>query len=391
MSKRPRRRKVKRSSRSHGRQRRQQLTKEVRELYPAASDTGDDDWHAALEPSPAPRRPGGKIRPIAPPPAAPLEPPAGSNTSDSAGDPRLALRYGQVVAVASGACTVDSDGESLDCVLPSELARDQRSAVAVGDRAVFTAHGGGAHRLARILPRRTTLSRPDPLNPRLERVIAANIDVAVHVASVVDPPLKPALIDRYLIAIDRGGAEAIICVNKVDLLESDTKRRRELEPLDAYRPLVPVILATSAVTGEGLGELADALAGKTAVVVGHSGVGKSSLLNALDPILDTATAETSGGKGRHTTTRSSLYRLAGGARVIDTPGIRELGLWRLTSDQVRAYFPDFEAAAAACRFNDCSHSHEPDCGVRAAAEAGDLDRGRFETYLRILSSVESES
>ena len=379
MSKRPRSRKVKRSGRGHGRRRRQQLTREVRELYPEAP-AGDDDWHADLGLEPEPRRSGGKARPA--------EVRNGSEADRrTTADPDAEERRGRVVAVVSGACTVDRDGESFECVLPSELARDQRSAVAVGDRVTFAEAGDGVYRLARVLPRSTILSRPDPQNPRLERVIAANIDVAVHVASVVDPPLKPALIDRYLVAIDRGGAEAVICVNKVDLLAGDDQRRRELEPLDAYRPQVPTIIATSAVTGEGLGQLTAVLDGKTAVVVGHSGVGKSSLLNALDPDLDAATAETVGGKGRHTTTRSSLYRLAGGARVIDTPGIRELGLWQLSPEELRAYFPDFEAYAAGCRFNDCSHSHEPDCGVRSAAEAGDLDGGRFETYLRILESL----
>ncbi len=387
MSKRPRRKKVKRSSRSRDRQRRQQLTREVRELYPAASETGDD-WHAELDLTSEDRRSATKAGPATTTPGSASGAPAARAPVDGEAD--AGDRRGRVVAVVSGACTVDRDGESVDCVLPSELARDQRSAIAVGDLVTFSAHRDGVHRIVEVLPRRTILSRPDPLNPRLERVIAANIDVAVHVASVVDPPLKPALIDRYLIAIDRGGAEAVICVNKVDLLADETERRRQLEPLDAYRPLVPAILATSAVSGEGLEALAVALAGKTAVVVGHSGVGKSSLLNALDPDLDAATAETAGGKGRHTTTRSSLYRLAGGARVIDTPGVREFGLWRLTPRELSAYFPDFDTPAASCRFSDCSHSHEPDCGVRAAVEAGVLDRGRFETYLRILASIKAE-
>ncbi len=403
MTRRPRRRRAKRSTSGRGRQRRQLLTKEIRERYTPGSTDGDPDaeWHAGLEEEldAQPRR-GGRGEP-SPAPDDGGPPPAGK----PAAGPEL---RGRVVAVSSGACRVETDdksprrgadetrprrgatGTEVDCILPSDLARDQRAAVAVGDRVVFTAHGAGSHRIRQVLERRTTLSRPDPHNPRLERVIAANIDVAVHVASVVEPPLRPALIDRYLIAIERGGAEAVICVNKIDLLAVPAERRRQLEQLDSYRRLGLEILPTSAVTGEGLDALHTLLAGKTAVFAGHSGAGKSSLLNALDPDSGAATAGTGGrGKGRHTTTRSSLYRLEGDIRIIDTPGIRELGLWQLTTQELRAYFPDFEPHAVGCRFNDCSHRHEPDCAVRQAVESGDVARARFETYLRILASLES--
>ncbi len=383
MRKRPRRKRAKRSARGHDRQRAQQLSREVRELYPpgAAGSDPDAEWHAGLEEESGARpRRGGR-----PPPASQSAPPA--DDSPAAG-PEL---RGRVVAIASGSCRIAAESRDLDGVLPSALARDQRAAVAVGDEVAFAAHGASAYRVRRVLPRRTTLSRPDPHNPRLERVIAANIDVAVHVASVVEPPLRPALIDRYLIAIDRGGAEALICVNKIDLLPDAAERRRLLERLACYRDLAPAILPTSALTGEGLDALRAHLAGKTAVFVGHSGVGKSSLLNALDPDLDAATAGVAGSRrsGRHTTTGASLYHLSGDIRVIDTPGIREFGLWQLSPEQLRAFFPDFDRHASRCRFNDCSHSHEPDCGVRAAGEAGDLPRARFETYLRILASLKT--
>ncbi len=385
MSKRPRRRRVKRSTKGRGRQSRQLLTKEIRERYSPGSTDSDPDaeWHADLEQESdvQPRR--GRPRPpdATPPAVAEPDPPL------RATGPEL---RGRVVAISSGACRVESDARGFDCVLPSELARDQRAAVAVGDRVIFAAHGAGAHRVHRVLERRTTLSRPDPHNPRRERVIAANVDVAVHIASVVEPALRPALIDRYLIAIDRGGAEAVVCVNKIDLLADPADRRRELERLDAYRSLAREILPASAITGEGLDALRALLAGRTAVFVGHSGVGKSSLLNALDPDQDAATARVGGrGKGRHTTTRSSLYRLAGDIRIIDTPGIREFGLWQLTARELRAYFPDFDHHAAHCRFNDCSHHHEPACAVREAVASGDVARARFETYLRILASLDA--
>ncbi len=389
MPKRPRRRRAKRSTKGHDRQRRQQLSKEIRELYPPGSTDSDPDaeWHAGLEDDLDAELRRGAARPRSP---SRTGMPDADVPAPEAREKNLASELaGRVVAVSSGACRVRSDGaQTFDCILPSDLARDQRAAVAVGDRVVFSAHGAGSHRVRRVLERRTTLSRPDPHNPRLERVIAANIDVAVHVASVVEPPLRPTLIDRYLIAIDRGGAEAVVCVNKIDLLVDDDERRQQLERLAPYRRLTREILPTSATTGEGLDVLRTILAGKTAVFVGHSGVGKSSLLNALAPETDAAIGGTTNrGKGRHTTTRSSLYRLAGNIRIIDTPGIREFGLWELSPQELRAYFPEFDRHATSCRFNDCSHSHEPDCAVRRAVESGDVDRPRFETYHRILATL----
>ncbi len=299
---------------------------------------------------------------------------------------------GTVVAISSGACRVEVADRELDCVLPSEVARDQQAAVAVGDEVVLSAHGDGAHRLSGVLPRRTCLSRPDPRNPHRERVIAANIDVVVHVASVVEPPLRPALIDRYVIAIERSGAEAAICVNKMDLLEDARLQRRELRRLTPYAELGLTILPCSAKTGAGLDALRTHLAGRTAVLTGHSGVGKSSLLNALGSRSLTATGHVRQrfGTGRHTTSRSHLYRLAGGIRIIDTPGIREFGLWRMSAGELRGFFSDFGDHAGGCRFTDCSHSHEPDCAVRAAADGGGLAAARYATYLRILRSLDEE-
>ncbi len=300
------------------------------------------------------------------------------------------VRRGVVETLYSGACRVECEGRLHECVLPSRLARDQRFALAVGDEVSFAPHGGD-FRVLEVSPRRTVLSRPDPHRPSLERVVAANIDVVVHVASVVKPPLRPALIDRYLVAIERGGAKPLVCVNKIDLLSGE-ELARELEPLDIYRQMGLPILTCSAATGAGIEELRAAIASRTAVFVGHSGVGKSSLANALSPGLEITTSEVSHryARGRHTTTRSHLYRLGHGIRLIDTPGIRELGLWRMTAAQLRLYFSDFEAAAAACRFNDCSHTHEPECAVRQAVGEGGIVAARYATYVRILESLESD-
>ena len=168
------------------------------------------------------------------------------------------------------------------------------------------------------------LSRPDPLNPHLQRLIAANIDVVANVVSTKLPPLRPRLIDRFLIAIQRGGAAPLIVVNKIDL-------DRDLTPLRVYEELGVPVIGCSTKSGEGLDALRAAVSGKTSALVGHSGVGKSSILNALDERLQIATGDLHRrGTGRHTTTSSTLHDLGGGTLIVDTPGIRELGLWDLT-------------------------------------------------------------
>ena len=171
----------------------------------------------------------------------------------------------------------------------------------------------------------------------------------------------------------------------MDLIETPEARAESLKALDPYRHLGISVLSCSADTGDGIGDLRCALAGRTAVFIGHSGVGKSSLLNALDPRLAIAakTVRAGAGQGRHTTTASTLYRLDCGAQVIDTPGIREFGLWKLSAGELRWYFHEFEEAAAGCRFSDCTHTHEPKCGVRQAVQDGTVAAARYDTYCRL--------
>jgi ribosome biogenesis GTPase len=242
--------------------------------------------------------------------------------------------------------------------------------VAIGDRVT-----AARQRVSAILPRRTTLSRPDPHNPNLERILAANIDIVVMVVSLSSPPLRPGLIDRCLIAIQYGGAQPILCVNKVDL-----PHEIDLRIFDVYRQIGVPVLFCSASSGAGLDELRALLAGNTSVFVGHSGVGKSSLLNALSSHLDLRTGE-AGRKGRHTTTSSGVFLLNGGITVIDTPGIREFGLWNISPGDLRHYFPEFEEPSKSCSFANCTHTHEPRCGVR------DAGLQRYPAYLRCLRST----
>jgi ribosome biogenesis GTPase len=259
----------------------------------------------------------------------------------------------------------------------------QKSLLAVGDR-VLISDEGGVTRVAAVLPRRTVLARPDPLHAHRQRLIAANVDVVVHVVSLKAPPLRPRLIDRYLIAIQRGGAQPVLCINKVDLLDAE-ERETELAKLEPYLGLGVPIVGCSTKTGEGLEALRSQVEGKMAALVGHSGVGKSSILNALDESLRLATntLHRKRATGRHTTSASTLYDFGGGTYLIDTPGIREFGLWDLDRDTLRDYFPEFEEPAEHCRFTNCTHVHEPNCEVKERVESGDLNAARYETYARL--------
>ncbi|HYI13048.1 MAG TPA: ribosome small subunit-dependent GTPase A [Thermoanaerobaculia bacterium] len=290
---------------------------------------------------------------------------------------------GIVFSVSSGRCRVLQDGEEIDAVVPPEVAVRQKSALAVGDR-VRVSDESGVCKLTTILPRRTILARPDPLHKHMQRLIAANVDVVIHVVSLKSPPLRPRLIDRFLIAIQRGGAQAVICVNKVDLLTPE-ERDRELPKLLPYLDLGVPVIGCSAETGEGLEQLRKEVEGKTSALVGHSGVGKSSILNALDRSLDltTNTLNRKRGTGRHTTTASTLYDFGGGTYLIDTPGIREFGLWDLDRESLRDYFPEFDEPSESCRFTDCTHVHEPNCQVKELVEAEELSPARYETYARL--------
>jgi ribosome biogenesis GTPase / thiamine phosphate phosphatase len=294
---------------------------------------------------------------------------------------------GMVIGVASARCRVFMDGREVDVVVPPDIAVQQKSLLAVGDQ-VFVEEEGGLLHLRSVMPRRSVLARPDPLNPHLQRLIAANIDVVIHVVSVKAPPLRPRLIDRFMIAIQRGGAQPVLAVNKIDLLDAQ-ERETEMAKLTGYRDLGLPMVECSTKSGEGLDALRSLVQGKTAALVGHSGVGKSSILNALDSRLQLATnALHRRGTGRHTTSTSTLYDFGDGTYLIDTPGIREFGLWDLDRHSLRDYFPEFEEAAELCRFTDCTHIHEPDCEVKERVESGTLNRARYDTYARLYDSLQ---
>lgn len=293
------------------------------------------------------------------------------------------LPQATVTAVHQG--RVDLDG--VPARIGTRLLLDRAFRLVVGDRVVFQPTAGPP-RVVGVLPRRSVLSRPDPGNPHRTLVLVANVDLAVIVVAAADPPLRPGLIDRYLLALAEGGVAPLVCVNKVDLLPSaaDPDLQAQLSP---YRDLAVPLVCCSAGTGAGIAELRGHLRGRTCVFVGHSGVGKSSLLNAMDPAGDRAVGDVQvrTGKGRHTTTGSQLWDLGDDTRVIDTPGIRAFGLDGLAPEQVRVGFADLAALARDCRFADCWHGDEPGCAVRAAAAADAAIGARHASYRRILASL----
>ncbi|MBL8048439.1 MAG: ribosome small subunit-dependent GTPase A [Chthonomonas sp.] len=253
----------------------------------------------------------------------------------------------------------------------------------IGDRVEIARMPDQSFRVARVFDRATKLSRPD-VGTGQEQLIVANVDIIAIVVSVVSPPLHPRLIDRYLIATQQGGARPLIVVNKIDLLGGD---RRELDVLKPYTEIGLRVIFCSTADSEGLPELREAIAGQCSAFVGHSGVGKSSLVNGLlgEQLAKAGDISDGNRRGAHTTTRSKIYDLDGGTQLVDTPGIRSFGLRGLDSATLRSYFPEFNGIA--CRFGNCMHIHEPDCGVREAVEEGQIDEGRYEAYCKMIDDL----
>ncbi|MFG0333228.1 MAG: ribosome small subunit-dependent GTPase A, partial [Maioricimonas sp. JB049] len=287
-------------------------------------------------------------------------------------------------AIGANNCQVETpDGKLYQCTVRRvlrTLLRQARSPVVAGDLVLFQPEGDSTGVIERVEPRHGTLSR---VSRGLEHVIAANSDQALIVGSAAEPQLKPSLIDRFLVSAGKGGLHVIICINKVDLADAAT-----LQPVAGmYGRLGYDVVMTSATEGHGVDHLRRLLQGRQTLVAGQSGVGKSSLLNAVQPGLGRAISGVSrdSGKGRHTTRVTELIPLADGGSVIDTPGIRQFELWDVIAEEVEAYFIEFRPFVALCRFPDCSHTHEDDCAVKQAVAEGRIAAHRYESYVRIMS------
>lgn len=237
-----------------------------------------------------------------------------------------------------------------------------------------------------IFPRQNELSRPDYYDGI--KVMAANIDQIIIVSAVL-PSLSLNIIDRYLVICEEAKIPALIVLNKVDLL-SENERKEAEQQLAIYQNIGYETLCLSAENGENLEALDRYLARGTSIFVGQSGVGKSSLINRLLPDVNAQTGAVSGvsGLGQHTTTASRLYHLPQGGNLIDSPGIREFGLWHLTSEQITLGYREFQSVLGTCKFRDCKHKNDPDCAIRQAVEKGKISAIRFDNYHRLLESRE---
>ena len=298
------------------------------------------------------------------------------------------LHLGRVVSISGEGSWVDCDGKRQLCSLKGFLKKEKnlsKNLIAVGDRVYVSKEGA----IEQIAPRTSFLSRTD-ISGKKEQLIAVNIDLAIISVSVVEPPLKPALVDRYLIAAEKGNLHPVIVINKIDLLETASEEERALyrDFLAAYERLGYPILSVSTETGVGIAALRTLLQNKTSVFSGQSGVGKSSLLNACFGLsLKVGVLSQKTIKGAHTTSMAELLSLSGGGYCVDTPGIRSFALWDLKKDDVTRHFQDLIAFSCFCKFPDCIHLNEPQCGVLKALEAGKIAPLRYESYQTLLTAA----
>ena len=276
------------------------------------------------------------------------------------------------------------DGETVRCRIRGRLRlKGVRSTnpVVVGDEVACEADEGGDYVIADILPRRNYVIRRASNLSKESHIIAANVDQALLMASLRSPETPTEFVDRFLVTCEAYKVPVTILLSKLDLQEAEAVAEfRAVYEGAGYR-----VLEVAVREGRGVEEVRELLAGRTTLVSGNSGVGKSTLIQAIDPSLDIRTGEISEShhKGRHTTTFSTMYPLAGGGAVIDTPGIKGFGLIDIDEAELWHYFPEMMRVAPACHFYNCTHTHEPGCAVTEAVKAGEIAWPRYESYLKI--------
>jgi ribosome biogenesis GTPase / thiamine phosphate phosphatase len=296
---------------------------------------------------------------------------------------------GLVRRARSGFYTVETDaGDLVEARLRGRVKRDRQTSdlAVIGDRVAVELLPDGTGAIASVEPRERRFGRrqPGPRGSWREDVMVANPDLIVVVFAVDRPPPNPRLVDRFLVMAEANEVPVLLVANKVDLVADVAST-----PFERYEGIGYHVLYASAKAGIGIDALRRALAGRLSIVTGPSGVGKSTLLNEVQPGLQLATGEVSDAlnKGRHTTTLAELIPLEGpeGGYVADTPGIRELGLWDVPATELAWCFPEFREHLGACAFNDCTHVHEPRCGLRAAVERGAVSEERYDSYRRLMA------
>ncbi len=300
-----------------------------------------------------------------------------------------------VVSVASGLCVAEREGEWIRCRIRSRLTAQESAytnVVAVGDRVVVADDSAGGGIIEEVLPRHTTLLRPeahDGNRSRRMQVIVANAEQVLIVSSWREPFFWPEFVDRCIIAAQRNGLLPIVCVTKVDLAEDLAALEHAVAP---YLALGIHVVMTSVPTGQGIDELRDLLRDKMTALTGMSGVGKSSLISKAQPGLNLPTSEVSTsnkrlGEGRHTTTMAEMHKLDMGGHVVDTPGVREFGLSGLHRRELAGLFPEVQKLASQCYFANCAHISEPRCAVAVGVTTGLVPQSRYHSYRMILGTL----
>lgn len=297
-------------------------------------------------------------------------------------------RRGRVLRVQGLLSVVrQDDGTERQCAtrrLLKTLSTEQRHVVAAGDIVWVRPEGEHEGIIERVEPRRGVLSRA---TRGRQQLLVTNVDQLLIVTSAAQPRLKPNLLDRYLITAEKAEIQPILCINKVDLIDPT-----ELQQIvGVYSRLGYRVLLVSATEGWGIGMLKTLLTDRQTAVTGQSGVGKSSLLNAVEPglELEVRTVSAENEKGRHTTTTAELIPLTEGGFVVDTPGIRQFQLWDVVPEEVAGFFRDLRPYVSHCRYPDCTHTHEEPCAVKDAVADGYIDLRRYESYLKIHAGDEA--
>lgn len=295
------------------------------------------------------------------------------------------LLQGLVIRSLAGYMTVRTAQGDVLCRVRGRLRRGRAEGdlVAVGDQALIEIHEDGSGSIAQVLPRKSVLSRQlSGVNYEYQQILLANPDQVLFVFACAQPDPSLRMLDRFLVVAEKQQIPAVIVANKLDLVT----REHAQALFEVYRRIGYDLIYTSTLTGEGIPELKSRLQGKLNSLAGPSGVGKTSLLNSVQPGLAQEVGAVSRGltgKGMHTTQVKQLFPLDAGGYLADVPGLRTLALWDIQGEELDAYFREIAPLVPECQFNDCTHSHEPGCAVRKAAEEGRIDPRRYDSYLRL--------
>lgn len=302
---------------------------------------------------------------------------------------KLDVLRGRVLSITLKGILVESEGHFFSCMLRGALKKESsklKNLITVGDEVYFEKTEPDEGAIVLVGKRRTLFSRIEPLRQK-EQLIAANIDIVLITTSVGSPPFNPAFVDRAVIAAQKGNMQPVILINKVDLLH-----KKEAPIFEAwaalYRQLGFIVLFISTTTKKGLDALREVMRDRASVFAGESGVGKSSLISEMiGRQLITAEVTRKTMRGVHTTTRAELLPLPFGGWCVDTPGIQNFGLWKLSLADLREYFTEIDELSKECKFRGCSHTHEPKCRVLKALEDNELSPLRYISYKKLLGEI----